>query len=118
MDSYDQAFELSLAASVRFGWHHRNTARNPFTFEGKKSVALAIAADSLGVGAARNTLLALREERDSGGAGVLVSDEAILDAIGRLARSTGVVDEPAAAAARPSTQVGLSLRPSSASPRR
>ncbi len=56
-------------------------------------------ADSLVVNAPRNAILALREVRASGGAGVVVSDDGILDAQGRLARSTGVFAEPAAAAA-------------------
>ena len=42
--SYDDAFELSLQASARFGWYNRNTAYNPFTIEGKKTAALEIAA--------------------------------------------------------------------------
>ena len=42
--SYDDAFELSLAACERFGWYNRNTAFNPFTIEGKKTAALEIAA--------------------------------------------------------------------------
>jgi len=42
--SYDDAFELSLAACEEFGWLNRNTAFNPFTIEGKKTVALEIAA--------------------------------------------------------------------------
>jgi len=170
--SYDDAFELSLAACERFGWYNRNTAFNPFTVEGKKTAALEIAAeldpdapdavvvpagdgvivagvakgfddlvrggllaraprlivvqpegspaivralrdgaaeatpfqdaasvaDSLVVRAPRNAAMALRVVRASGGGGVLVSDNAILDAIGELARSTGVFAEPAAAA--------------------
>ena len=43
--SYDEAFELSIAACEKFGWYNRNTAFNPFTIEGKKTVALEIAAD-------------------------------------------------------------------------
>ncbi|HPC81891.1 MAG TPA: pyridoxal-phosphate dependent enzyme [Thermoanaerobaculaceae bacterium] len=179
--NYDQAFELSLAASERFGWYNRNTAYNPFTIEGKKTAALEIAADprlggpdvvvvpagdgvivsglakgfadleraglvprrprllivqpegsgalaralragaaaiapepgarsvadSLVVAAPRNAFMALREVRASGGGGVLVSDEAILDAIGRLARSTGVFAEPAAAAALAGLEAAL-----------
>ncbi len=171
--SYDDAFELSLAACERFGWYNRNTAFNPFTIEGKKTAALEIAAeltpeaphavvvpagdgvitagiakgfgdlvrggllarvprlilvqpegspalaralregaasiepaadaasvaDSLVVRAPRNAAMALAAVRASGGAGVLVSDEAILDAIGALARDTGVFAEPAGAAA-------------------
>jgi len=170
--SYDDAFELSLAACERFGWTNRNTAFNPFTIEGKKTAALEIAAamapeapdaivvtagdgvitaglakgfadleaagliarrprlivvqpegtaaiatalrngadeiepvtgatsiaDSLTVEAPRNALLCLREVRASCGAGVIVSDDAILAAIPRLARLTGVFAEPSAAA--------------------
>ncbi|MDH3298840.1 MAG: threonine synthase [Gemmatimonadota bacterium] len=42
--SYDDAFELCLAACDEFGWYNRNTALNPFTIEGKKTAALEIAA--------------------------------------------------------------------------
>ena len=170
--SYDDAFELCLAACREFGWYNRNTALNPFTIEGKKTAALEIAAamapeapdavlvptgdgvilagvakgfadlvragllarlprliavqpagsaaivdafahgadevqpvrdaasvaDSLVVQAPRNARLCLRRLRESGGAAVAVPDEAILEAIGRLARATGVFAEPAAAA--------------------
>jgi threonine synthase len=41
--SYDQAFDLCLAATARFGWYNRNTGYNPFTREGKKSVSFEIA---------------------------------------------------------------------------
>lgn len=40
--SYEQAFDLSLAASRRFGWYQRNTGFNPYTREGKKTAALEI----------------------------------------------------------------------------
>lgn len=40
--NYDAAFELSLAASRELGWYCRNTAINPFTAEGKKTVAFEI----------------------------------------------------------------------------
>ncbi len=42
--SYDDAFELCLAACEAYGWYNRNTALNPFTIEGKKTAALEIAA--------------------------------------------------------------------------
>ncbi len=42
--SYDDAFELCLAACDELGWYNRNTALNPFTIEGKKTAALEIAA--------------------------------------------------------------------------
>ncbi len=43
--TYDDAFELCLAACEEFGWYNRNTALNPFTIEGKKTAAIEIAAD-------------------------------------------------------------------------
>lgn len=56
-------------------------------------------ADSINVGMPRNPLKALRAVRDSGGAFVNVSDEAILDFIPRTARGSGVFGEPAAVTA-------------------
>jgi threonine synthase len=41
--SYDDAFDLSLAAAEKFGWYCRNTGLNPFTAEGKKTAAFEIA---------------------------------------------------------------------------
>ncbi|MCA1554665.1 MAG: threonine synthase, partial [Chloroflexi bacterium] len=41
--TYDDAFDLCLAASKEFGWYCRNTAYNPFTIEGKKTVSFEIA---------------------------------------------------------------------------
>ncbi|MBN2460314.1 MAG: pyridoxal-phosphate dependent enzyme [Candidatus Cloacimonetes bacterium] len=37
--SYDDAFDLCLAATDEFGWYNRNTAYNPLTIEGKKTVS-------------------------------------------------------------------------------
>ena len=39
---YDDAFALSIAASKKFGWYNRNTAYNPHTVEGKKTVSFEI----------------------------------------------------------------------------
>jgi threonine synthase len=41
--TYDDAFDLCLAASDRFGWYTRSTGVNPFTVEGKKTAAFEIA---------------------------------------------------------------------------
>jgi len=41
--SYSEAFSLCVEASARFGWYNRNTGYNPYTVEGKKTVALEIA---------------------------------------------------------------------------
>jgi threonine synthase len=49
--TYDQAFDLSLEYSRRTGSLSRNTAYNPLTIEGKKSVAYEIADDLRGAGA-------------------------------------------------------------------
>lgn len=43
LGNYDAAFDLCLAACGEFGWYNRNTALNPYTIEGKKTVALEIA---------------------------------------------------------------------------
>ncbi|MFN2303950.1 MAG: threonine synthase [Anaerolineales bacterium] len=40
--TYDQAFDLSIAATQAFGWYNRNTGYNPFTAEGKKTAAFEI----------------------------------------------------------------------------
>lgn len=40
--SYDQAFDLCLAATERFGWYSRNTGYNPVLSEGKKTVVFEI----------------------------------------------------------------------------
>ncbi len=40
--NYDKAFDLSIAATKRFGWYNRNTAYNPLTIEGKKTVSYEI----------------------------------------------------------------------------
>ncbi len=40
--NYDVAFDLSIQATKRFGWYNRNTAFNPLTIEGKKTVSLEL----------------------------------------------------------------------------
>lgn len=40
--TYDDAFELCLQASNRYGWYCRNTGYNPYTAEGKKTVSYEI----------------------------------------------------------------------------
>ena len=40
--SYDDAFDLCMEASKRFGWYNRSTGINPFTREGKKVCAWEI----------------------------------------------------------------------------
>ncbi len=62
-------------------------------------IAATTLADSISVDWPRDARKALRAVRDSGGAFVEVSDEAILSAMKLLARTTGVFAEPAASAA-------------------
>jgi threonine synthase len=172
-DTYDVAFDLCYQMCQQEGWYCRNTALNPYTTEGKKTVSYEIAeslgwdvpdviavsvgdgniiagvykgfydlyqlgwiariprligvqaegsaalydawkndvsaaemkpidaqtvADSISAGLPRDRAKALRAVRDTQGAFVTVSDEAIIGAIPRLAQSTGVFAEPAAAA--------------------
>ena len=40
--TYDQAFDLCLAASKKYDWYNRNTAYNPYMTEGKKTAAFEI----------------------------------------------------------------------------
>jgi threonine synthase len=40
--TYDDAFELCLAAAKRYGWYNRNTGYNPYMTEGKKTAAYEI----------------------------------------------------------------------------
>eukprot|EP00727_Mastigamoeba_balamuthi_P004992 m51a1_g14491 putative threonine synthase (449) ;mRNA; r:742392-744093 len=40
--TYDDAFDLCLRACQRFGWYCRSTGHNPYTSEGKKTVALEL----------------------------------------------------------------------------
>jgi len=70
--------------------------------------AAASVADGLTVQTPRNALQCLRAVRASGGAGVAVTDEAIIGAIGELARHTGVFAEPAGAAALAGLRAALS----------
>jgi threonine synthase len=40
--TYDDAFDLSVKATLEFGWYNRNTAYNPVTIEGKKTVSFEL----------------------------------------------------------------------------
>jgi len=40
--TYDDAFDFSIKATNEFGWYNRNTAFNPLTIEGKKTVSYEI----------------------------------------------------------------------------
>lgn len=179
--TYDDAYDLCLAACVEFGWFNRSTGFNPFTREGKKTCAFEIwedlggtvpdrivvptgdgniisavwkgwrelqsvglidhlpridcaqsvsssavsdtvqrlqsrtqpvsnwsdipmepvkaatIADSIAVDRPRDGVAAVRAVIESGGRAVTVPDKQIIDALGEIARLTGVFPEPAAA---------------------
>ena len=40
--TYDTAFDLSIAITKKYGWYNRNTAFNPLTIEGKKTVSFEL----------------------------------------------------------------------------
>jgi threonine synthase len=40
--TYDQAYDLCIAAAEKFGWYQRSTGYNPYTREGKKTAAYEI----------------------------------------------------------------------------
>ena len=67
----------------------------------------ASVADSLTVEMPRNAIGCLAEIRGSGGGGIAVPDDAISAAISRLASSTGIFAEPAAAAALAGLEAAL-----------
>ncbi len=50
-DTYDVAFDLCYEMCKQEGWYCRNTALNPYTTEGKKTVSYEIA-EALGLGCA------------------------------------------------------------------
>jgi threonine synthase len=171
--TYDEAFTLCLAAAREHGLYNRSTAYNPYTIEGKRTVAFEIfeqcgnrapdavfvptgdgailagvhkgftdlaaagrcatlprlfavqaegsaaivtawrtgaaavtpleraqtIADSIRVASPANGTWALRALRETGGAGVTVSDAQILSAMLLLGKRAGLFAEPAAAAA-------------------
>ena len=80
----------------------RSGADNATAMPGAASVA-----DSLTVEMPRNAIGCLAAIRESGGAGITVPDEAISDAISRLARFSGIFGEPAAAAALAGLEAAL-----------
>jgi threonine synthase len=46
--SYDEAYDLSMEVTERFGWYNRNAAVNPFQVEGKKTVGHELAEQTRG----------------------------------------------------------------------
>ena len=93
--SYDDAFELCLAICEEQGWYSRNTGVNPFTTEGKKTVALEIA-EQLGWKAPDVLVLSVGDGSIISGAHKGFSDLMRLGWIERMPRLIGVQAEGSA----------------------
>ena len=52
--TYDDAFDLCLAACAEFGWYNRSTGYNPYMTEGKKTVSYEIAMELEEVGSRKS----------------------------------------------------------------
>jgi threonine synthase len=93
--SYDDAFELCLAVCDEQGWYSRNTGVNPFTTEGKKTVALEIA-EQLGWNAPDVLVLSVGDGSIISGVHKGFSDLMRLGWIERMPRLIGVQAEGSA----------------------
>jgi threonine synthase len=87
--SYEQACELCLAASERFGWYQRTTGYNPFTAEGKKTAAFEIA-EQLNWQVPDRLLVGVGDGNIIGGLWKGFCDLKRLEWIDRLPKLTGV----------------------------
>ncbi|MDE0197613.1 MAG: threonine synthase [Caldilineaceae bacterium] len=92
--------QSSASAAIHNAWREGLEVPQPVIAE--------TAADSISVNAPRDATKALRAVRESGGAFLLVEDEAILQAILPLARLGGVFAEPAGATAFAGLQLAQS----------
>jgi threonine synthase len=90
--SYDQAFDLSLAATREYGWYSRNTAYNPYLSEGKKTAALEVC-EQLGWQAPDRVFVSVGDGCIIGGLGKGLRDLLALGFIDRLPRLVGVQAE-------------------------
>jgi len=94
--SYDQAFDLCLAATRRFGWYSRNTAYNPVLSEGKKTVAFEVV-EQLGWQPPDWIAVSVGDGCIVGGVGKGLRDLHSLGLIDRMPRVLGVQSEGSAA---------------------
>lgn len=93
--SYDQAFDLSLAATREYGWYSRNTAYNPYLSEGKKTAALEIC-EQLNWQAPDRIFVSVGDGCIIGGLGKGLRDLLALGFIEKLPRLVGVQAEGSA----------------------
>jgi threonine synthase len=97
--SYDDAFELCLAATEQMGWYCRNTGYNPFMTEGKKTVSYEIA-EQLGWQPPDVVVVSVGDGSIIGGVHKGFHDLLQLGWIDRLPRLIGVQAEGSDACAR------------------
>lgn len=90
--TYDQAFDLCLAAAKEFNWYCRNTAYNPFMSEGKKTVSFEIS-EQLGWEAPDKVFVAVGDGCIIGGVHKGFRDLATLGWIDRVPEIIGVQAE-------------------------
>ena len=94
--SYDDAYDLCLAAAARFGWYQRSTGFNPYTREGKKTAALEIC-EQLGWQVPDNVIVSVGDGNIISGLWKGFCDFHRLGFIDRLPRMIGVQAEGSAA---------------------
>ena len=93
--TYDQAFDLCLAAAKEYPWYSRNTAYNPYLSEGKKTAALELC-EQLGWQAPDKIFVSVGDGCIIGGLGKGLRDLLALGFIDRLPQLVGVQAEGAA----------------------
>jgi threonine synthase len=94
--SYDDAFDLCLAASKEYGWYNRNTGYNPYLSEGKKTAALEIC-EQLGWDAPDRIFVPVGDGCIIGGLGKGLRDLQALGFIDKMPKLMGVQAEGSAA---------------------
>ncbi len=93
--SYEDACNLCLAASQRYGWYQRTTGYNPFTVEGKKTAAFEIC-EQLDWHVPDRVMVGVGDGNIIGGLWKGFNELYRLGWIDRLPRMTGVQAEGAA----------------------
>ncbi|NLE76774.1 MAG: threonine synthase [Chloroflexi bacterium] len=107
---YDQAYDLCLEATRRYGWYSRNTAFNPYLSEGKKTAALEIC-EQLGWQAPDRVFVAVGDGCIIGGLWKGFRDLLALGFIERLPRLFGVQAQGAAVLAEAWARGSEEVRP-------
>jgi threonine synthase len=94
--NYDQAYDLCIKASRRFGWYQRSTGYNPFTREGKKTAALEIS-EQLGWDVPDKIIVAVGDGNIISGLWKGFNDLQRIGFVDRLPQMIGVQSETASA---------------------